>query len=112
MSYLPPHALAFRDLFARVEHTLRREGYVQAGRAKSMVDWQQFAADLGEQFFINVRDSGSALTLVQEPPRALHNDGTWQPQNPTPITTVRELMLGVCQIRHNIEHGEKYMLPE
>lgn len=112
-SYLPAHALAFRDLFAKVEHTLRRGGYMRADRKKAEVDWRRFARDLGDPFFSSVRDSGKATTLIEEPPRAYHREGGWQPQNQTPIGDVIDLLMrGVCQVRHNIEHGEKYVMPE
>jgi hypothetical protein len=112
-SYLPAHALAFRDLFALGEHALRRCGYVRANRPKAEIDWQKFANELGEPFFSEVVKSGMAVTLIGEPPRALHRNGEWLPKNQSPISNVVELILrGVCQVRHNIEHGEKYVEPE
>jgi hypothetical protein len=50
-SYLPQRALAFRDLFTRVEHTLKRIGYMRPNQKRAVADRQQFASDLGEAFF-------------------------------------------------------------
>jgi hypothetical protein len=112
-SYLPIHAVAFRDLYARVEHVLRRNGYLRPDRPKAEVDWRKFANDMGHPFFEHVRDSQSAGTLISEPPRAYYREGGWQPENQLPIENVVELFLrGICQVRNNIEHGEKFMVAE
>lgn len=96
-SYLPAHALAFRDLYALVEHALRRCGYMQPRRQKAEIDWRRFAEELGEPFFSEVAKSGMATTLMKEPPRAYHRNGEWLPKNPAPISNVVELMArGVC----------------
>jgi hypothetical protein len=112
-SYLPPHALAFRDLFAQVEHVLRRNGYSRTDRAKAEIDWQKFAQDLGDPFFGYVLESEAAGTLIGEPPRAYYLEGGWKPRNQEPIRNVVELFLrGVCQVRNNIEHGKKFIAEE
>lgn len=112
-SYLPQRALAFRDLFARVEHVLRRNGYTRADRPKAEIDWRRFAEHLGDAFFAYVVEASAADTLIGEPPRAFHREGGWQPENPAPIKNVVELFLrGVCQVRNNIEHGEKFVIEE
>lgn len=78
-----------------------------------MVDWQAFAHDLGENFFADVQKSGRATILIQEPPRVYQGEAGWQPAQPAPIENVTELFIrGVCQVRHNIVHREKYVLPE
>jgi hypothetical protein len=56
IGHLPEHATTFAALFARVEHTLRRNGYAQPNKDRAMVDWRKFARELGEDFFAHVRD--------------------------------------------------------
>lgn len=112
-SYLPEHAQAFRDLFARLENMLRRKGYMRTNRTRAEVDWSRFAEELGESFFYDVRNSGKAATLIAEPPRVKHREGGWQPEKQTPVQNVTELIVrGLCQVRNNIVHGEKYVDPE
>jgi hypothetical protein len=109
-TYLPPHAFAFRDLFARVEHALRRIGYCRSNSERAAVDWRRFANDLGPDFFKIVTDSKKAETLLAEPPRVMHRSGEWRPTRQLPIADVTELVLrGLCQVRNNIVHGEKFI---
>ena len=111
--HLPAHALAFQNLCARVEHALRRNEYCILNRKKALIDWRKFANDLGDEFFDHVRKSQAARTLTNEPPRAYHRKIGWWPPNQTPIRDVVELFeRGVCQVRNNIVHGEKYIDPE
>jgi hypothetical protein len=112
-SYLPEGAIEFSDYFARVEYALRRNGYSRTDQRKSMIDWARFATDLGEPFLGAVRAANMAGELLQEPPRAYHRDQTWQPEHQEPINNVAELFVrGVCQVRHNIVHGEKFMFQD
>ena len=47
---------------------------------------------------------------MREPPRVYHRDRGMLPVVQKPITGVVLLfMRGVCQVRHNIVHGEKYV---
>lgn len=81
-----------------------------ANQKKAQIDWSQFAAELGEEFFVAIRDAANAPTRIGEPPRAYHRDQGFQPTVQTPIANVQELFLrGVCQVRNNIAHGEKYV---
>jgi hypothetical protein len=106
---LPEHAVSFRDLFAQVEHRLRRAGYLR-NHKRAIVDWRKFAAELGPSFFEHVQASVEAETLIREPPRVLDQGMVWQPPEQKPIVNVLELFeRGVCQVRNNIVHGEKYM---
>lgn len=112
-SYLPAHAQAFRDQFTRVESALRKAGFVDPKRKRSMVAWELFAEKLGVAFFDKVRDVGKAATLIGEPPRAFFREDGWKETGPQPLVTVKELFeRGVCQVRNNIEHGLKYIDPE
>jgi hypothetical protein len=107
---LPEHAVAYRDLFAHVEHRLRRAGFLRKNHKRAVVDWRKFACDLGAPFFEYVRGAVEADTLIREPPRVLDQAMVWQPAEQKPITDVVELFeRGVCQVRNNIVHGEKYM---
>lgn len=109
-SRLPPEAAAFTDLYARLEHVLRRNGYARKDRQVALIDWVRFARDLGEDFFLRVRNSENAQTLIGEPPRIYYRDEGLVPDVQMPITSVTELFLrGVCQVRDNLVHGEKYV---
>jgi hypothetical protein len=107
---LPLHATALTNLFAEVEYALRRNGYVRRDQPKAFIDWALFARELGEEFFSEVRDSGRAVELVREPPRAYYRDIGLHPEMPDPIGGIVDLFVrGVCQVRNNIEHGEKFV---
>lgn len=110
---LPERADEFCGLYRRVEHLLRRNGYLRQDRDKAEVNWRKFAKDLGGTFFDQVQKSEQARTLIAEPPRAYHRDDGWLPENQIPIDDVEQLFLrGVCQVRNNIVHGEKFILEE
>jgi hypothetical protein len=49
--------------------------------------------------------------LIGEPPRILMTDGLeFQPARPEPLEGVVDLFVrGVCQVRHNYFHGEKFV---
>jgi hypothetical protein len=112
-SYLPEEAIAFRDFYARAEHVLRRTGYLRTDRKKAETDWVTFATEMGQPFFAYVSGQRGADTLITEPPRALHRDGSWLPKIQQPIDgTVDLFVRGVCQVRHNIVHGEKFIVSE
>src|SRR5689334_12221695 len=107
IGHLPEHAAAFMTLFARVEHTLRRNGYVRPDQDRAVVDWRKFAEELGGRFFVYIRDSGRATTLVAEPPRVYYRGQGLLPVIQKPITNIVQLFTrGVCQVRNNIVHGE------
>jgi hypothetical protein len=109
-THLPAHAVAFTQLFARVEHTLRRNGYSRENIDRATVNWSKFASELGEPFFEYVRASQQATTLISEPPRIYYRELGMQPDIQEPITAVVPLFVrGVCQVRNNIVHGEKYV---
>lgn len=100
---------AFTALFRRFEHALKRGDFL-ARKQRAEADWQAFAESLGPEFFEEVRHSNKAPTLIQEPPRRLMADLTWRPDVPAPIENVVDLFKrGVCQVRNNLFHGEKYI---
>jgi hypothetical protein len=110
IGHLPEHAAAFMASFVRLEHALRRNGYARADRERAVVSWRKFAQELGEGFFVYVHHSGSAATLIAEPPRVYHRDRGFLPLVREPITGVVQLFTrGVCQVRNNIVHGDKYV---
>ncbi len=110
IGHLPEHAAEFMELFARLEHALRRNGYVRKDRERAEVSWRAFATDLGERFFLQVLESREARTLIGEPPRVYVRGRGMQPEVQEPITDVVQLFSrGVCQVRNNIVHGEKYV---
>jgi hypothetical protein len=98
------------DLYRRFEHALKRGDHMKQGRKDAQADWKSFATSLGEKFFEDVVASGVADTLINDPPRKLMADLTWQPEQPPKLTNVVELFVkGVCQVRHSYIHGEKFM---
>ena len=110
--HLTPEAAELMHSFARLEHALKRNGYARQDRKVAFIDWTRFAAELGEPFFTAARDSGNAAVLIREPPRVYHRDKGLLPEQPPPIMNVQELLLrGVCQVRNNIAHGEKFVEP-
>jgi hypothetical protein len=110
----PPEMDEFVDLYRRLEFVLKRTGFLDTKRKRASADWTGFAEGLGEEFFIEVRDSNEAATIIKEPPRVRMRDSMdYEPAVPEPITNVVELFTrGVCQVRHNYEHGEKYFTNE
>ena len=57
-----------------------------------------------------MRDSDRAVTLVAEPPRIYYRGRGMLPEVQEPITDAVQLFVrGVCQVRNNIVHGEKYV---
>jgi hypothetical protein len=109
-AHLPEHATAFTHLFARVEHTLRRNGYSREDNERAVVSWRKFAGELGDLFFEYVLAARQANTLISEPPRIFYRERGMQPEVQHPITGVVPLFIrGVCQVRNNIVHGEKFV---
>jgi len=57
-----------------------------------------------------VLKSKCAETLLAEPPRIYYTRQGFGPEIQKPITDVVQLFTrGVCQVRNNIVHGEKYV---
>jgi hypothetical protein len=104
-----PHDLA--DLYGRVEHALTQCGFLQKKPSRAKADWKKFADVLGEEFFANVRKAQIAETLLTTPPEVFANLGDktdWE--GVEPIGKVQMLFLnGVCQVRHNLIHGNKFI---
>lgn len=111
MAQPPAETGALLDHYRRFEHALKRAGFLDENRKRASANWVEFANALGEDFFTEVRDSGAAATLIAEPPRVLMRDSMrFEPDAPAPITDVVELFTrGVCQVRHNYIHGEKFV---
>jgi hypothetical protein len=98
------------DLFGRFEHALKRTGHLKKGRKDAQADWSSFANALGDGFFEEVISSGIADTLVNDPPRKLMADLSWQPAQAPQLTTVEELFVqGVCRVRNSYVHHEKFV---
>ncbi|WP_133254954.1 hypothetical protein [Phenylobacterium hankyongense] len=107
----PPEADELFDLYRECEHVLKRAGLIDPSRKRASVDWEAFARQLGDEFFHEMAASGEVGTLIAEPPRILMRDSlTFEPPVPAPITDVVGLLVrGVCQVRHNYAHGEKFI---
>ena len=105
----PEPANEFLRLYARTEGALKQGGHLKQ-RKLAYADWDSLARSLGQKFFESVRDSGNANTLILEPPRRRMKDGLrFQPDKPPAIGTTEQLFQrGVCQVRHNLSHGDKF----
>lgn len=114
MAQALPELEAFLDLYRRLEYALKRTDFLDKERKRASANWVSFAEELGESFFAEMRDAGEATTLITEPPRAPMRDSmAFEPTVQEPITNVVELFTrGVCQVRHNYEHGEKRFTDE
>lgn len=106
-----PEADALVQRYRRFEHALKRAGFVNPNDRRASANWGEFAKALGEDFFVEVRDSGEAPTLIAEPPRILMRETmTFEPPEPEPITDVVDLFRrGICMVRNNHLHGEKFI---
>jgi len=111
----PVDPISFRLLMERVDNALQNCGMIVPGGGAAMVDWKQFSASLGEHFFAAMRAVPITETLINQPPgKRLNIKGSAQWSDPAdPITCVEHLFTrGVCQVRHNIVHGNKQDLGE
>jgi hypothetical protein len=100
----------FSRLYRQMEHDLKRGGFLKNGPKRADADWGAFAERLGASFFDEVCNSGNAATLITKPPRKLMSTMKWEPEELSPLRTVRQLFEnGICQVRHNYSHGEKYI---
>jgi hypothetical protein len=103
---LPPAAMAFFILFSRFECALKRAKYIQADASAA---WDRFGKELGKGFFDQVKATGKAKTLLENPPKkqVVANGGLgWKPMKP-PSTSV-ELLVAIRRARNNLFHGGKY----
>lgn len=107
----PPEADALVERYRRFEHALKRAGFVDPNDKRASANWSEFARAPGEDFFVEARDSGEAPTLIAEPPRILMRETmTFEPTEPEPIKDVVDLFRrGVCMVRNNHLHGEKFI---
>lgn len=98
-------------MFGRMEHALKRSGYLKAGRKDAQADWASYAKSLGKPFFDTVVAKGIAITLIGVPPRKLMAEGLeWGPEHPAPLKDAVELFVeGVCRVRNSLIHGEKFV---
>lgn len=106
----PTSAVEFLELHARIEGALKQSGMVQEKKKRAEADWKALAESLGASFFRRIFESGKADTLIGEPPRRRMRVGMrWHPEQPAAIQDVGTLFLdGVCQVRNNLAHGEKF----
>lgn len=112
----PPNPYAdgedLRQLFGRFDHALKRSGHLKKGRKDAQADWDSFAKLMGAEFFDEVVAAGIADTLINDPPRKLMADLSWQPEWVPPLTDVVELFVqGVCRVRNSYFHHEKFVSP-
>ena len=108
-------AMTFRLLMERADNALQNRGMIVPGRGAAMADWQRFSTGLREQFFEAMKAAPITETLINKPPRKRFNiNGSAQWSDPVaPLTCVEHLFTrGVCQVRHNIVHGNKLELDQ
>ncbi|WP_055686342.1 hypothetical protein [Loktanella sp. 5RATIMAR09] len=103
-------ATAFASDFGSMEYALKRSPqYLRRDRTVAEANWDEFAKELGREFFDHVVQSGIAKTLIGEPPRRLLKDLQWDPPITSPLSNVTQLIInGVCRVRNSYLHGEKF----
>ena len=104
-------AESFDQAFGRVERALTHNGLIQKNKKVAMADWKALAGKLGDTFFEMIRDSGRAKNLINLPPKSLDNQNQqaeWSAQ-PSALQNVEALIIqGVCKVRANFLHHEKF----
>jgi hypothetical protein len=105
----PPSAYKFVLLFAQVERRLKDAGKLKQGKKVAEADWSAFALSLPSDFFGRVLASGRAQNLINEPPRTRTPTGRVFTPQTRPLGDVVGLFVqGVCRVRNNLVHGEKF----
>jgi|SRR5690348_10201852 len=98
------------ELFGRFEYAMKRSGHLKTRRPDAQANWESLAKALGDPFFEEVKSSGMADTLINDPPRKLMADLTWKPENVPPLSGIVELFVqGVCRVRNSYVHHEKFV---
>jgi len=106
----PNEAIAFLEMFASAEGAMKRGKFANKNKVRAEADWGALAAELKEEFFVAIRDSKKASTLIETPPKKFMRDTGWQNDQPAKIESVRDLFVrGVCMVRNNLGHGDKYI---
>lgn len=110
-----PVALEFFAAFSRFEFALKRGGYVQGtvgGRASP--NWNQFASDLGNDFFTSMKETGAAKIFFEAPPKRLtvKPDGGVGFTEQAALANTQMLLEAVGLVRNNLFHGEKAWISE
>lgn len=105
---MPNVELKFSALFGRLEHALKRAGFLRAGRTDAQADWDAFADALGVDFYKYVVHHRIAETLIAQPPGRLLSEGpVWNRPDAALSSTIELFVRGVCRVRNNLVHGEK-----
>ena len=100
----------FGDLFAKYERALKRGGFLKSGREDAQADWRAFATALGSKFFDEVRTKNLAPTLIAKPPgKLMRADLSWNRPGRPLQGSVELFERGVCRVRNNFFHGEKFV---
>jgi len=98
----------FAALYRSLEHALKRTNFARTKGRLVFADWAAFATSLGDAFFADVAKSEEAKMLIEDPPMRLLEGLVWEAPKHKPLENVVQLFIeGVCQVRHNYEHGEK-----
>lgn len=106
----PKEAIAFLEMFANAEGAMKRGKFANENKARAVADWGALAAELKEDFFAAIGDSKKASTLIETPPKKLMRGTGWQKDQPAKIENVKDLFIrGVCMVRNNLAHGDKYI---
>jgi len=100
---LPPdQTLRFFATFARFEFAMKQCGYLHwtDHGETAQACRERLGASLPADFFASVRDGRLAPTLIARPPKNLYDQAP-------PLTTTRQLLNAVWQVRNNLFHGNK-----
>ena len=101
--------ILFFAAFARFEYSLMRCGYLIHEDGLAYPDWHRLSDELGNDFFVEVRDAHQIRTLIyDQPKRLIARNGVAGFGPPLPIVSnVRDLFTSAKQVRHNLFHGNK-----
>lgn len=101
----------FLQLFGRVEHQLKRSGFLKQDRKVAEADWRAFAKQLGNDFFERIKAGDLAPMLMNDGPRRLLAENLeWEKENAKPFENAEDLIQrGVCRVRNSLVHGEKFI---
>jgi hypothetical protein len=109
---LAPHAVKFLATFLRFEFALK-EACFGLENGDAQVDWGRVTIKLGVPFFLRIKESGRADTLMKKPPKKqiAHNYALeWEQK--APPKTIADLFEAVRRVRNNLVHGGKSGDPE
>ncbi|MGD9968558.1 MAG: hypothetical protein AB7T59_18725 [Hyphomonadaceae bacterium] len=111
ISDLPGSTGQFFATFARAEFALKRAGYLTCnpGDDGAKPDWNRAASELGERFFLRMRDAQQAQVFFDAPPQrqVVRTNGSLSWDDCEIPSNTLDLLNAVKRVRNNLFHGGK-----